>query len=160
MNARHRALTRKENTAVYKTLAVATKRQVLIAGLVAACWAAPGAHAASRAPETFASPERAVAAFVAASRDDNRAELFRIFGSAGRSLISSGDKIADKEARARFVERYGQANKIVHDGADKATLVIGSEEWPFPIPIVLKGHAWHFDAGAGLQEILGSPHRP
>ncbi len=139
---------------MYKTLAVAARRQVLVVGLAAACWSAPAAQAAVRAPETFTTPDKAVVAFVAASRKNDRAELFRIFGPAGRDLIVSGDRIADKEARAHFVDRYGQASKIVPDGADKATLVIGTEEWPFPIPIVQKGGVWHFDAQAGLQEIL------
>jgi hypothetical protein len=31
---------------------------------------------------------------------------------------------------------------------------VGSDEWPFPIPIVKAGNGWRFDTGAGKQEIL------
>jgi hypothetical protein len=54
----------------------------------------------------------------------------------------------------RFVERYSKAEKILFDTGDKATLVIGTEEWPFPIPLVKHGGVWHFDTAAGEQEIL------
>ena len=40
------------------------------------------------------------------------------------------------------------------EGADKAVLIIGQEEWPFPIPLVRKDGAWSFDTAAGREEIL------
>jgi hypothetical protein len=139
---------------MYKILAALVKHRILILGIIAVCWSVPGARAAVGQPETFSTPERAVAALVAAARNNDPAGLLKIFGSTGRDLVSSGDKIADKEARARFVEHYGKGSKILHDAADKATLVIGTEEWPFPIPIVRHRGVWHFDAQSGAQEIL------
>ena len=44
--------------------------------------------------------------------------------------------------------------RSTHDGDDKATLVIGDDDWPFPIPLVRKRRGWSFDTGAGLDEIL------
>jgi hypothetical protein len=154
MTARHRRTISKDHTAMYKILAAVVKHRILILGIIAVCWSMPGARAAVGQPETFSSPERAVDALVTAARNNDPAELLRIFGSAGRDLVSSGDKIADKEARARFVEHYGEGSKILRDAADKATLIIGTEEWPFPIPIVQHSGVWHFDAQAGAQEIL------
>lgn len=122
--------------------------------LVALAWSLPGAKADNGAPESFASPEQAVAALVTAAHDNDQGELLKIFGPAGRDLIRSGDKVADKNARARFVAYYDKGNKIVRDDAHKATLVIGPDEWPFPIPIVESGPLWHFDTQAGAQEIL------
>lgn len=139
---------------MYRNFAAAVKRRVLVLSLMAMCWNIPGASAASGAPETFASPSQAVHALVAAARSNNRTELLKIFGPAGQDLVSSGDKIADKEARARFVDHYNKANKIVLDTKHKATLIIGTKEWPFPIPIVREGDSWHFDTQTGAQEIL------
>ncbi|WP_206611798.1 DUF2950 domain-containing protein [Acidithiobacillus sulfuriphilus] len=151
---RHQLLVNKEDTAMYRIFAAVVKHRILVLGFMVVCWTMPGASAAGGAPETFASPEQAVHALVAAARANDRTELLKIFGPASRDLISSGDKIADKEARARFVDHYNKGSKIVLDGADKAILAIGTEHWPFPIPIVQQGHSWHFDAQAGAREIL------
>lgn len=102
----------------------------------------------------FASPEQAVDAFVAAARANDAGALVRVFGSAGQAIVNSGDPVADRDARAHFVARYDAGHKIERAGDDKATLVIGTEEWPFPIPLVRTGSRWHFDVAAGAQEIL------
>lgn len=144
----------KENIVMYRSYAASVRCRILVLGLMALCWSMPSANAAGGAPETFASPEQAAAALVSAARRNNQAELLKIFGPAGQDLISSGDKIADKNARARFVDHYNKGNKILLDDAHKATLVIGTDEWPFPIPIVQQSSLWHFDTQAGAQEIL------
>jgi hypothetical protein len=133
-------------------LSAAARPMLLAAGLGAMLWS--GASIAAPKAETFASPEKAVDALVAASRANDSVALLKLFGPAGKDLISSGDPIADKDARARFVERYGAAEKILYDAGRRATLVIGTDEWPFPIPLVKQGGAWHFDAAAGAEEIL------
>jgi hypothetical protein len=128
------------------------KSALLAVGIAAACSIA--ANAAAPRPESFADPQKAADALVAAARDNDPAEMLKIFGPAGKDLVTSGDPVADKDAHMRFVERYGKAEKIVLNAAGNATLVIGAEEWPFPIPLVKHGGVWHFDAAAGLQEIL------
>ena len=35
----------------------------------------------------------------------------------------------------------------------RAFLLVGNEDWPFPVPIVKRGSRWQFDAAAGLQEL-------
>jgi hypothetical protein len=37
---------------------------------------------------------------------------------------------------------------------DRATLSIGGEDWPFPVPLVRRNGKWHFDSAAGKVEIL------
>jgi hypothetical protein len=123
-------------------------------GIAAMCWCAPAISASAPAPESFGSPEQAVAALVAAARANDAAELIRIFGPTGTELVSSGDNVADRDARARFVARYAAQQQILRDSANKATLAVGAEEWPFPIPLVREGGLWHFDPAAGAQEIL------
>lgn len=112
------------------------------------------AVAASSAQRTFASPEEAVQALVAAMKAEDRKALAAILGPESRPLIRSGDKVADKRARERFVYAYEQANKLEKPTGTRAVLVIGQDEWPLPIPVVKEGDTWRFDTAAGKQEIL------
>ena len=59
-----------------------------------------------------------------------------------------------RPARKRVVDAYDTKHQVVMEGADKAVLVIGNEEWPFPIPLVRKDGGWQFDTAAGRDEIL------
>lgn len=136
----------KDHSAVSKIL-------MALSALAIVCSLASPALAKGR-PENFLNPERAVAALVAAARDNDTAELLKIYGPAAEPLIGSGDAVADREAHTRFADHYAEQNAILNDGADRATLVIGKEQWPFPIPLVRRGGTWHFDVGAGAEEIL------
>jgi hypothetical protein len=102
---------------------------------------------------TFASPDEAVRALVEAlnSKDENALEA--IFGPTGQDLITSGDPVADQSGRADFLKLYGEKNSL-EQAADKMVLVIGNDDWPFPIPIVKKDAVWFFDIAEGSEEIL------
>ncbi len=104
--------------------------------------------------QTFASPQQAVDALIGALRTNAAHQLQRIFGPQGSKLVRSGDRVADKLAREKFASAYDKEHKIVNETNDKAVLVIGEHGWPFPIPIVKQGNAWHFDTAAGAEEIL------
>jgi len=104
-------------------------------------------------PTLFPTPERAVEALTAAAKNSDTPAMLSIFGPEGRDILSSGDTVADKRAREVFVTAMAQRWKL--EGADPARreLVIGNEQWPFPIPIVRQGEAWRFDSDAGKQEV-------
>ena len=36
----------------------------------------------------------------------------------------------------------------------RAFLLVGKEDWPFPVPLVKRGPKWFFDSKAGLQELI------
>ncbi len=112
------------------------------------------ALAASAKARTFASPEEAVKALVAAAKAEDTKALAAILGPESRPLISSGDRVADKQARERFVHAYGQSNTLERPTDTKAVLVVGQDQWPMPIPVVKEGNAWRFDTAAGKEEIL------
>jgi len=112
------------------------------------------AFAAETEQKTFASPEQAVAELVAADRSGDTAGLESIFGSDGKKLIYSGDTVADKQWREKFVTAYEKRNRIEKDSEDKAVLIIGEHDWPYPIPIVKDGESWRFDTKAGAEAIL------
>ncbi|HVJ56140.1 MAG TPA: DUF2950 domain-containing protein [Aliidongia sp.] len=112
------------------------------------------ALAATPVGRDFPTPGAAIAALIAAARTDRTADLVRILGPAGRDLVNSGDPVADHAGRAQFVSNYDQGSKLVEAGPDRTVLEIGSQDWPFPIPLVRRHGTWHFDTASGRQEIL------
>ena len=101
----------------------------------------------------FKSPSDAVQAFVTALKTDNDKELLSIFGPEANELLFSGNAATDLERRQKFLESYDERNSIAPDG-DKFLLVIGKNDWPFPIPLVKKADRWVFDSVSGKEEIL------
>ncbi len=108
----------------------------------------------SSGQKSFASPQQAVAALVAAVQNNRDDELLDILGSDSENLISSGDKVADQNGRARFLKAYEEKNSFEQENEGRAVLIIGGKEYPFPIPIVRQGDVWLFDTQAGMEEIL------
>ena len=131
-------------------------RGIALAIVAAVAWLGISTAAIAAEPRqtTFASPEQATDALVAAAQAGNTAGLKKILGPSGRKLIHSGDRVADKEGRAQFVAAYTQKHAIDNQSDSKAILVIGADGWPFPIPLVKEGDAWRFDTKAGADEIL------
>jgi hypothetical protein len=129
------------------TIAVAVTLLIGLAGF-------RDAVAASPRQRSFASPGEAVQALVEAVRAGDMDALAAILGPEGRPLISSGDAVADKQGRERFVRAYEQSNTLQRPTETKAVLVIGKDEWPLPIPVVKEGDAWRFDTAVGKEEIL------
>lgn len=112
------------------------------------------AMAATVAPQkSFASAEEAVKATIAAARANNDKEMLAIFGAQGKQILFSGDAVADKERRAHFLAAYDEKNSLTKEG-EKIVLVVGKQDWPFPVPLVRKGQGWVFDTEEGKQEIL------
>jgi hypothetical protein len=112
------------------------------------------ALAAKSKQKTFEKPEAAVEALVKALRDGSEKELLAIFGPGSETLISSGDKIDDRERRENFVRLYGEANRLEPAGDREVIVHVGKNDWPFPIPIVKAGESWRFDTKQGREEIL------
>jgi Protein of unknown function (DUF2950) len=104
--------------------------------------------------KTFKSPEEAVKSLMVAVRASDTKEVLAIFGPTWNEIISKVDKVQDKAARDRFMKAYDEMNKLEKETDSKVTLVVGKEEWPFPIPIVKKGESWLFDTKAGKEELL------
>ncbi len=125
----------------------------LLLGLLLA--PAPGAVlvAAERQQRSFSSPEQAMTALVDAIRAGDQKALLAILGPEGRKLVFSGDPVADKNARERFVAEYDRAHHI-QGGGGKMILYVGADDFPLPIPLVPEGSVWRFDTRAAKEEIL------
>jgi hypothetical protein len=103
--------------------------------------------------KSFTSPEEAVKALITAARNSDKKELSAIFGPDAEDLISSGDPVADRQRRDNFVKYFDEKNSLSPEG-DSMIMVIGKNEWPFPVPLVKNGEAWIFDTRKGKEEIL------
>lgn len=116
----------------------------------------PAAAASSAEQMTFSTPEAAVEALVKAAGDYDVPTLTKIFGSAGEDFITSADPVRDKNNAAAFAESARTKKSIQNDAhkGNRATLVVGDDDWPFPAPLVKKSGKWYFDSAAGRSEIL------
>jgi len=101
---------------------------------------------------TFASPEDASRALLAAVQKRDERAVTEILGTKGE-LVRSGDKLQDTLERERFVQKYEQMHRFVQEPGGVTALYIGAENWPFPIPLVSRGGGWRFDSDGGLKEV-------
>src|SRR5258705_10984716 len=99
------------------------------------------------------SDDEAAKAAVAASKANDDKELLAIFGAQAKDLLSSGDSVADQQRRAQFLAAYETKNRIAQQG-EKSIVIVGKDDWPFPIPLVKKADGWAFDTEQGREEIL------
>ena len=104
--------------------------------------------------QTFASVEGAGRAIFTAMRSPDDRALLGILGAAGDDVVSSGDPIEDLDARTNFTTKYEEMHRFVTEPNGTVTLVVGAENWPFPIPLVNKNGGWYFNTPAGKDEIL------
>jgi hypothetical protein len=108
----------------------------------------------SLAQQAYPSPEEAAAALAAAVKTGTTSALLKVLGKDGRDIVESGDDVADAEARQRFLSAYDAKHSVKAEGNKKATLILGADEFPFPIPLVNNRTGWEFDPAAGRLEIL------
>jgi hypothetical protein len=108
----------------------------------------------AHAQQTFKTPQEAAEALVSAVRNGDKKAILTVLGKDGGDISSSGDAVADANMRKLFVAKYQEKHDIAMNGDRTASMIIGPEDFPFPIPIVRTGVLWHFDAAAGRREIL------
>jgi hypothetical protein len=119
-------------------------------------WQLAGAAIAAPASvkqQSFATPDEALKAVVEDLKSDNRSDLIKIFGPGIEPILNSGDPVADQNARERFVAAAEEQHHFDGSG-DTLTLVVGKDDWPFPIPLKKVDDRWRFDTAAGKEEIL------
>jgi Protein of unknown function (DUF2950) len=104
--------------------------------------------------QTFGSPEAAVDALVAAFRSHDHARLLEVLGPEGEEIVSSGDSVIDRHDADTFLAAYDLSHDIRVEDEDRATLLVGKNDWPLPIPIVRDDGSWWFDTAEGKEEIL------
>lgn len=111
--------------------------------------------AASAAEQkTFASPDEAVDALLAALKADDDAALVAIFGDKHKSLVVTPDRAANSAGRAKAAAALQTYRLLEEKGNDRRILLIGDQAWPFPIPLLKTGERWHFATEEGEEELI------
>jgi hypothetical protein len=110
----------------------------------------------STGAKTFNTPQEAAGALVdAAEKFDVRA-LEEIFGPDGDDIVLSGEYPQDRQRAASFAAEAREKKGVSVDPkrGNRAFLLVGNEDWPFPVPVVKQGGKWYFDAKAGREELF------
>ncbi len=126
------------------------RRELLgVIALAGSCLLMP----AAQAQQSFTSPDDAASALAAAVKSGAKQDMLKVLGDDGEDIVDSGDDVADAVARGKFISAYDAKHSVKVDGK-KATLIIGADDFPFPVPLVHNKAGWEFDTGEGRREIL------
>jgi Protein of unknown function (DUF2950) len=116
--------------------------------------ASPASTAVSA--KMFNTPQQAADELVdAAEKFDVRA-LEDIFGPDGDDIVLSGEYAQDRQRASDFAAEAREKKSVSVDPkkGNRGFLLVGNEDWPFPVPLVKLGDKWYFDAKAGRQELF------
>lgn len=102
----------------------------------------------------FATPDDAAKALMQALKTDNTEQIQAIFGRETLKAVASGDAASDKHDREVIGLAMEQSWRWAPLGSDRLELIVGEEQWPFPVPLAKSGDQWRFDSEAGKEEVL------
>lgn len=103
----------------------------------------------------FATPEVACAKLIEAAEKFDVDSLRAILGPESEDLIASEDPVKDKTRMIDFAKMANEKKTVeIAKNKKQATLFVGPDDWPLPIPIVERAGKWYFDTKKGRQEIL------
>ena len=128
------------------------KATQIFSGLAVLLAAMLAAEAVDQA-RTFGTPEEALKSLSVASSTSDDAALQAIFGP-DYDKIKDPDPAQAARDLAVFNAALAQTNRIVRQSDTNCIVAIGTNAWPFPIPLVKQGSQWHFDTAAGKEELL------
>jgi len=106
------------------------------------------------AQPNFATAEEAATAFADATRANDQKKMIAILGPGSEDLVVSGDPVQDQNARVRFVTAYDAKHALQQRTEGGMNVIVGPNDWPFPIPIMQANGRWHFDGAAGTDELV------
>jgi hypothetical protein len=104
----------------------------------------PGIASLAQAQQRFNTPDTAVEALVAAARSGDSKAVVSILGPGSQELVSSGDPVEDANVRQEYLAAYDAQHRIVSESGKPSVLLIGQNDWPFPIPLVQRDGQWNF----------------
>ncbi len=105
--------------------------------------------------KSFVTAQKAADALVDAAEKYDEPALNEILGPDDWDIIHTGEPARDREMANAFAAQARAKMSVEMDKTKaRATLVVGGEDWPFPLPIVKADGHWYFDTKAGRQELL------
>lgn len=113
-----------------------------------------GACSSEPAERRFTTPDAAARALIDTAKAGNLDELLTLFGPEGQELVSSSDPATGRRSREVFVAAAAEQWRLAELRPDARELIVGNEDWPFPIPLLRDGRGWYFDTAAGKEEVL------
>lgn len=113
-------------------------------------------NAAVARPRSFDTPQQAADVLIDAAAKFDVAALAQIFGPDGEDIVFSGEFAQDRKHATDFATEAREKERVAVDPkrGNRAFILVGQEDWPFPVPLVKSGGKWSFDAKAGRQELL------
>ncbi len=100
--------------------------------------------------KAFATPDDAAQALVKAATSNDVPALLEILGPDSKDLLTTEDPVEDKNRGLAFAALAREKSSVSVDSANHtATLLVGNDDWPLPIPIVKRNGSWFFDAKSG-----------
>jgi hypothetical protein len=105
--------------------------------------------------KTFESPEAATQALIDAASKSDIATLRAVLGSSAKGILTSGDPKQDAAEREEFAQIATQKHHLEQSSMNSHVMVllIGDQDWPFPIPLLHDGDRWRFDSERGAVEV-------
>lgn len=104
--------------------------------------------------QKFETPEAAVEALLEKLKAKDRDGIVAIFGNGSEDILFTGEDVVDRQTWTDFYRAASAARRVARDVDGEATLYIGEDQWPMPIPLVESDGGWSFDSEAGREEIL------
>lgn len=106
--------------------------------------------------KSFSSPQQAADALVSAAEQFDETALVEIFGPTGTDIVFTGEIGQDRQRATDFAAEAREKKSVSLEpkNGTRAFVLVGNEDWPFPVPIVKRGNGWSFDSNAGRQELL------
>jgi Protein of unknown function (DUF2950) len=137
----------------------ATRRTTILCGLIplaivmliAGC----SKPAAKPSYQTFASPDDAGNALLTAAQSGDPNKVIAVFGPDSKDIVMTGDPVQDKNTADQVIAAYNAMHRWRKMPDGSQTLLLGAENFPFPIPLKKNpAGQWYFDVAAGREEIL------
>ena len=150
----------------------------LVSG-VASAQSQTSASASAQGPMAFDTPQQAADAIVKAAGDYDVPQMMAIFGPDGKDFVTGGDQVQAKNNAVAFAkdaqakmsismesskqpmpvnvvgQNSGKTTTTTAPPKDRAIIVVGEREWPFPVPLNRKKDGkWYFNAKVGRELIL------
>jgi Protein of unknown function (DUF2950) len=105
--------------------------------------------------KAFATAQAAADGLISAAEQYDEATLSQILGPDGFDIIHTAEPARDKENSQAFAAQARKKLSLeMNKTKTRATMVVGDEDWPMPVPIVKVGKNWYFDTKAGRQELM------
>src|SRR5271167_143684 len=105
--------------------------------------------------QTFASPDDAGNALLTAAKSGDPNAVIAVFGPDSKDIVVTGDPVQDKNTAAQVIAAYNAMHRWRKMPDGSQTLLIGAENFSFPIPLKKNpAGQWYFDVAAGREEIL------